>query len=272
MFEIYFDEYKAPYETIPIGHQGENEARCLIWNIADYIEEFGSGSASVRVTQPVSEDVYLATNVSIVDNYAIWTITSVDTAEAGTGMCELYYYDSSGDVVAKSDVMRTWVLPTQGATGDTPSPYEDLLEQVAAYASSASVSATQASNAASSAASAVSTAVATEKSERVAADSDLQTQITQIKAAVGGPSVASHVGDMTDTSKVYVYTGSETGYTYGNWYYYNGSEWISGGVYNATAIDTDKTLSIEDMAADAGAIGEFGFSIVNGAIYQSYIA
>lgn len=70
------------------------------------------------------------------------------------------------------------------------------------------------------------------------------------------PLKASTVAAMTDTSKVYVYTGSESGYTSGNWYYYNGSAWTSGGVYNAVAFETDKTLLIADKAADAKATGD----------------
>ena len=42
---------------------------------------------------------------------------------------------------------------------------------------------------------------------------------------------------MVNQSRVYVYTGSETGYTAGHWYYYNGTAWIDGGVYNAIAAD-----------------------------------
>ena len=44
---------------------------------------------------------------------------------------------------------------------------------------------------------------------------------------------------MIDTDKIYVYTGSETGYINGNWYYWNGSSWTSGGVYNSVAINID---------------------------------
>ena len=76
------------------------------------------------------------------------------------------------------------------------------------------------------------------------------------KTDVGTPLVASTAAGMTDTSKIYVYTGSETGYTAGNWYYYNGSAWASGGVYNAEAIETDETLSVSGMAADAKAVGD----------------
>lgn len=74
--------------------------------------------------------------------------------------------------------------------------------------------------------------------------------------AYGSPLVASTVAGMIDQSRVYVYTGSETGYTAGNWYYWNGSAWTSGGVYNAVAVNTDTTLSVAGMAADAKATGD----------------
>lgn len=80
--------------------------------------------------------------------------------------------------------------------------------------------------------------------------------INTLGYAVGGPNVASTVSEMTDTEKVYVYTGSETGYTAGNWYYYNGSAWVSGGVYQAAAVETDTTLTIPGEPADAKATGD----------------
>lgn len=72
----------------------------------------------------------------------------------------------------------------------------------------------------------------------------------------GSPLTASTAAQMTDHEKVYVYTGSESGYTNGHWYYWNGSAWTDGGVYNAVAINTDKTLSVENMAADGKATGD----------------
>jgi len=53
----------------------------------------------------------------------------------------------------------------------------------------------------------------------------------------GSPLVATTAAAMTQTNRVYVYTGSESGYTAGNWYYYNGSAWVSGGVYNSATLD-----------------------------------
>lgn len=76
------------------------------------------------------------------------------------------------------------------------------------------------------------------------------------KPAVGAPLSASTAAAMIDTSKIYVYTGSESGYTAGNWYYYDGSTWVSGGVYNSIAVQTDSTLQNAGMAADAKATGD----------------
>ena len=76
------------------------------------------------------------------------------------------------------------------------------------------------------------------------------------KEAYGSPLVADAVEDMTDQSRVYVYTGSESGMTAGHWYYYNGTAWADGGVYNAVAVDTDTTLSIAGKAADAKEVGD----------------
>ena len=72
----------------------------------------------------------------------------------------------------------------------------------------------------------------------------------------GSPLQANTVAEMIDKKKVYVYVGTESGYIAGNWYTWNGSAWVSGGVYNSAAIQTDKTLTQTDKAADAGIVGE----------------
>lgn len=81
-------------------------------------------------------------------------------------------------------------------------------------------------------------------------------EITALRAAVGSPLKASTVAQMTDTNKIYVYTGSETGYTSGHWYYWNGTAWTDGGVYNSVAVETDPTLTISGMPADAKVTGD----------------
>ena len=76
----------------------------------------------------------------------------------------------------------------------------------------------------------------------------------QARAVYGAPLTAATAAAMTDTTRVYVYTGDEEGYVFGDWYYHDGAEWTVGGVYNSIAIQTDKTLSQTDQAADAAAV------------------
>lgn len=64
-----------------------------------------------------------------------------------------------------------------------------------------------------------------EANTRLSADNNLQAQINGL--ASGSPLVASSISEMTDTTRVYVNT------TDGHWYYYNGSAWTDGGVYQA---------------------------------------
>lgn len=100
--------------------------------------------------------------------------------------------------------------------------------------------------------------------DAIASDSQLQGLVAEAKyyaeeariESFGAPLTAALKADMLDKTRVYVYTGSETGMTAGHWYYWDGSAWTDGGVYNAAALDTDKTLSVPDKAADGKATGD----------------
>ena len=72
--------------------------------------------------------------------------------------------------------------------------------------------------------------------------------------ANGSPTPVATVAEMTDESAVYLYTGSETGYTAGNWYYYDGSAWTSGGTYGGAVTST--TFNQHGVPADDFAVGE----------------
>ena len=74
------------------------------------------------------------------------------------------------------------------------------------------------------------------------------------KDEIGTPTKAATVSAMTDHDVIYLYVGSETGYTAGHIYYWNGSAWTDGGQYGSQAIDA--TLSIQGEAADAKATGD----------------
>ena len=153
---------------------------------------------------------------------------------------------------------------TQGAETATAKAQEASTSATEAgqSATSASESATAAATSASDAAG--SATAASQSAEQLSSavtqveanTADISNLKQNIKTFVGSPLVASAAAEMTDTTRVYVYVGSETGYTFGNWYYYDGTSWVSGGVYNATAVNTDKTLTQEDQPADAKKTGD----------------
>lgn len=65
---------------------------------------------------------------------------------------------------------------------------------------------------------------------------EYQALVDQMLAVAGSPLVANAAADMTDKTRVYVYTGSEVGYVTGDWYYWDGAAWTAGGAYNSQGI------------------------------------
>ena len=90
------------------------------------------------------------------------------------------------------------------------------------------------------------------------ADKSIQNAINEINTKVdladGGLAIAASASAMINHDLIYVYTGNETGYTYGDWYFWNGSAWTSGG--EVGSIVPDASLSQEGRAADAKATGD----------------
>ena len=80
--------------------------------------------------------------------------------------------------------------------------------------------------------------------------------VEEIKEQFGAPLVANAASGMTEQDRVYVYTGNETGFSSGHWYYYNGTAWTDGGVYNSVAVNTDTSLTVSGQAADSKAVGD----------------
>lgn len=71
---------------------------------------------------------------------------------------------------------------------------------------------------------------------------------TAMSLSGGAPIVVSSTSAMTDTDQIYVLS------TDGEWYYHNGTAWVAGGEYGAVA--TDRTLTQENIPADAKATGD----------------
>lgn len=73
----------------------------------------------------------------------------------------------------------------------------------------------------------------------------------QIKDAYGAPRTASTAAAMADKSFIYVYVGTTTSaLTNGHWYFWNGSAWTDGGLYNSTAFQTPLPVTLGGTGAD----------------------
>lgn len=69
----------------------------------------------------------------------------------------------------------------------------------------------------------------------------------------GGITVVDTVAEMVDTEAVYLYNGTETGYTSGHWYFYDTgtSSWTDGGEYTGwETVDTALENFLEENAQE----------------------
>lgn len=65
-----------------------------------------------------------------------------------------------------------------------------------------------------------------------ASETILDAKVKALESIYGGePSTVDTVAEMTNTDLTYIYSGSETGYTAGHWYYWDGTAWTDGGQY-----------------------------------------
>lgn len=64
-----------------------------------------------------------------------------------------------------------------------------------------------------------------------------------VRASMRMPVEAHTAAEMVNTTEIYVYTGSEQGYTTGHWYYWNGNAWQDNGQYYSGIIDSSLSSS-----------------------------
>ena len=102
---------------LPLGKQGENLVRQIQFDLSRWISNFGPGTVQLLHQRNGDEAPYPVA-VEQEGNLAVWTVTSADTAAAGTGRAELQYY--VGDALAKSETWMTKVLAALGPAGETP--------------------------------------------------------------------------------------------------------------------------------------------------------
>ena len=118
-------------KVIQLGHRGENEARQIIFDLADYISTYGPGTARLLHQRDGDPAPYIVPAVQDGDALT-WTVTDEDTAAPGTGSAELQWMVNN--VLAKSDI---WNTKTKAALDDgataPPTGAEGWYQQLIAY-------------------------------------------------------------------------------------------------------------------------------------------
>ena len=200
MFNVYASEYRQYVDEIPLGNQGEDNARCLVVDITDTLNEFGStGTLEVRNVRPGESSPYVVNNASIISTtgtggatlyYAKWVLDDTDTARAGSGSVQVRYTIS--EVQCFTWIYKYFIRPSLGVVGPTPGPYDDLIETIKEYADSAAESAQSASDDASAA-----------SDDAASASGSAETAEAYAKGTVNGTPVTSGQTGYQDNSKYY---------------------------------------------------------------------
>lgn len=221
--------------VIPLGRQGENNVETVQFDVSGWAEEYGDGAFELlheRCMDTAPYDCPIEVDGDVVN----WVVRNSDVAYVGRGQAELIYVVDKA--VAKSVIYKTSTLKSIDGNPDFPDPYDDWLRQMhedAEYVRENIEDALEAKQ------------ITVEQAEAASSSADAAAvSATQAAAFVGSPYTASLVSAMTDHEKVYVYIGAESGMTYGDWYYWNGTAWADGGVYNSIA---DDIASNEDIDA-----------------------
>lgn len=135
---------------IYLGRQGENLATQVQFdvNVAGWVETYGVGTWELLNRRPPDPAGY-PVEISVEDNIIKWDLTATDLKYAGCGTCELVYYVD--EVIAKSIIYGTQILPAIDGTGEIPEPWESWIDEVKEARDEAQAAAEAAAGSASSA-------------------------------------------------------------------------------------------------------------------------
>ena len=119
-------------QLIKIGHQGENKAVQVAFDLTPFQAAFQGGYPQLVVRRPGDQSGYPV--ALIVDgSKAIWIVSDSDTEKAGHGQCEMQWF--VGDTLAKSDKYNFLIyssIPGDAEPPDVPSKawFEKILSDI----------------------------------------------------------------------------------------------------------------------------------------------
>ena len=142
MSTVTIDVSKNKVSRINLGVQGENIVEKVVFNIAEWVEEYGEGVAYIYAKRRGDEEPYpVALEMDLDAQTATWDLTLTDTAAKGKGSAQFVYIvdedeDSNyeEDEIKKTKVYATTVQSSLVASSEeNPSGYETWLEVLGGY-------------------------------------------------------------------------------------------------------------------------------------------
>lgn len=115
-------------KVLPIGFEGEQNSRRVIFDASEQFTEYPSASASLTVKPPVGNIYPKATTRD--GNNIIWEIAASDCANDGDGEYQLTF--TQGEAVRKTWNGFTKVYKSLVGNGSAPTPVEDWIEDAQA--------------------------------------------------------------------------------------------------------------------------------------------
>lgn len=112
---------------LDLGIRGENEARQIVFDCTSLAETYGTGTAIVMCKRPGDTDPYPCASTQD-GNTVTWVLSNADTAYAGYGKVELWWYVD--EVLAKTIVFISFIANDIGETEDPPEPWEGWVDEV----------------------------------------------------------------------------------------------------------------------------------------------
>ena len=133
--------------VLELGRAGEEEARCFIFDLTDWMEHFAEGGKVSLLARRSWEQASYPCSIATDGNTAVWTVRSGDVAVPGKNGCVELRYEVGGSVVLSkvwlTEVGESLVDPS-GPAPDPARPWVDEVLQAAERAESAAGEAAEA--------------------------------------------------------------------------------------------------------------------------------
>ena len=144
------DVIKSTSKTNGLGRLGENEHKRMLFDISEYASMYSGATYTLLNQLPGSLAAYPVANTAVDGNTLYWSVGSEDLSSEGHVKCELIVMQ--GDVIAKSVIYMTRILPALDGSGDAPDPWQGILDELNGIKEDAQEAAQSAANSASAAA------------------------------------------------------------------------------------------------------------------------